>query len=65
MSTTPTMLGHGPTRRLVRLVAATADCHERTALKALIYGPDVIHGYGLRERLRAAIAERCPERLTP
>ena len=51
MSTTTTT----PPRRLVRLVAVEADCHERTALRALIYGPDAIHGYALRERLRAAI----------
>jgi hypothetical protein len=44
----------------VRLVATEADCHERTALRALVYGPDVIHGYGLRERLRAAIALHAP-----
>lgn len=45
-----------PPRRLVRVLAATVDCHERTALRALVYGPDAIHGYALRERLRAAIA---------
>lgn len=44
-----------PPRRLVRLVAIEADCHERTALRALVYGPDAIHGYALRERLRVAI----------
>jgi hypothetical protein len=45
-----------PPRRLVRTVALEADCHERTALRALIYGPDAIHGYALRERLREVIA---------
>lgn len=50
-----------PSRRLVRLLAATVDCHERTALRALVYGPDAIHGYALRDRLRAAIAGLPPD----
>jgi anaerobic glycerol-3-phosphate dehydrogenase len=45
-----------PSRRLVKTLAAVADVHERTALRALVYGPDAIHGYALREKLRAAIA---------
>jgi hypothetical protein len=49
-----------PSRRLVRLVALEADAHERTALRALVYGPDCIHGYALRERLRVAIAKVAP-----
>jgi hypothetical protein len=55
-TTPPSQPTTPPPRRLVRLVATDAECHERTAFRALVYGPDVIHGYALRERLRAAIA---------
>ena len=64
MSPTQTVPTAPPPRRLVRLVAAQADVHERTALRALVYGPDVIHGYALRERLREVIAALAPERLS-
>lgn len=54
-------LNSPPSRKLVKTLAAVADVHERTAFRALVYGPDVIHGYSLRARLREAIAALASE----
>lgn len=44
-----------PDRRLVLLLAASADCNVKTARRALVLGVDSIKGANLRDRLRDGI----------
>ena len=51
--------------KLVPLVAAAADCTDRTARRALVEGPECVAGYELRARLRTAIARVTTDQIVP